>query len=136
MSAYEEYYKDKNKRLEDEKEALELKIRSLMVIIENDKELNAKYVVEICDERNAAKKDVERLKQELVIYKEKDTPKTPIIKSWNPSLCPNCKAELSENLGDGYYKDYENMKICECGQKLNWNYKYCDEDKNGDGEDE
>jgi len=51
---------------------------------------------------------------------ELQIPKSPIIKSWNPAFCPNCKSELSEDLGDGYYKHYYIKEICECGQKLNW----------------
>lgn len=50
----------------------------------------------------------------------KQIPKKPIIERWSPVYCPNCDAELSEFLGDGYYKHYEDKSICECGQKLKW----------------
>ncbi|AFK94288.1 MULTISPECIES: hypothetical protein [Thermoanaerobacterium] len=53
----------------------------------------------------------------------KQIPQKPIIKSWLPALCPCCGAELSEDLGDGYYKHYKDKKICDkCGQKLDWRY--------------
>ena len=51
---------------------------------------------------------------------EKQILKTPIIKSWSPALCPSCDKELSESIGDGYYKHYYGLSICECGQKLKW----------------
>lgn len=64
--------------------------------------------------------EISQLKQELATYKEKDTPKKPKQQEWAPALCPNCKAELSEHEGDGYYKHFYSLKICECGQKLKW----------------
>ena len=51
---------------------------------------------------------------------EKQIPTSPKIKSWSPALCPSCDKELSEHLGDGYYKHYYGLSICECGQKLKW----------------
>lgn len=51
---------------------------------------------------------------------DKQIPKKPKIKSWSPALCPSCRKELSESLGDGYYKHYYNLSSCECGQKLKW----------------
>lgn len=51
---------------------------------------------------------------------KKQIPTRPIIKSWCPAYCPSCHAELSENKGDGYYKHYTNLKVCDCGQKLKW----------------
>ena len=55
---------------------------------------------------------------------EKQIPQKPKIESWSPALCPAlcpaCEAELSESIGDGYYKHYYNLNICECGQKLKW----------------
>jgi len=51
---------------------------------------------------------------------EKQIPKTPKIERWNPALCPSCDKELSEHLGDGYYKHWYGLKVCECGQKLKW----------------
>lgn len=51
---------------------------------------------------------------------EKQIPKKPIIKTWNPAKCPNCNAELSDDAGDGYYKPYIHLKVCDCGQHLKW----------------
>jgi len=52
---------------------------------------------------------------------EKRIQNRPIIKSnYSPALCPSCKIELSDHLGDGYYKHYYSKSICECGQKLRW----------------
>jgi len=51
---------------------------------------------------------------------EKQVVKKPIIKSWSPALCPCCGKELSELEGDGYYKHWDNLKVCDCGQKLDW----------------
>jgi hypothetical protein len=51
---------------------------------------------------------------------EKQIPKKPKIESWSPALCPACGEELSESIGDGYYKHWYNKEICDCGQKLKW----------------
>ena len=51
---------------------------------------------------------------------EKQIPKKPKIESWSPALCPSCMEELSESIGDGYYKHWYSKKICDCGQKLKW----------------
>jgi len=50
----------------------------------------------------------------------KQMPTNPIIKPWSPALCSSCRAELSESIGDGYYKHWQGLNICECGQKLKW----------------
>lgn len=50
---------------------------------------------------------------------EKQIPKEPIIESWMPTLCPNCKCSLSKSLGDGFYEDIKKL-VCDCGQKLKW----------------
>jgi hypothetical protein len=55
-----------------------------------------------------------------IISLEKQIPKKPIIERYSPAYCPSCKAELSESIGDGYYKHHEGKSICECGQKLKW----------------
>jgi len=56
-----------------------------------------------------------------ILALEKQIPVKPIIKSdYSPALCPLCNEELSEHLGDGYYKHYYGRSICECGQKLRW----------------
>ena len=51
---------------------------------------------------------------------DKQIPKTPKIERWSPALCPSCGNELSEDLGDGYYRHWYGLSICECGQKLKW----------------
>ena len=50
----------------------------------------------------------------------KQIPKRPIIKPWNPALCPSCGMELSESTGDGYYKHWVTLKFCDCRQALDW----------------
>jgi len=52
---------------------------------------------------------------------EKQLPKKPLTESYMPTLCPTCEEELSENLGDGYYKiSYYLTRCPECGQLLDW----------------
>ena len=55
----------------------------------------------------------------LVIIK-KQIPTKPIYERWAAARCPTCGEELSEHLGDGYYKHWESLRFCECGQKLDW----------------
>ncbi|GEM_PF-3128530 len=54
---------------------------------------------------------------------EKQVGKKVIKESWSPAKCPTCGTYLSENMGDGYYKDFEYLGRCpndECAQKLDW----------------
>ncbi|GEM_PF-2727510 len=51
---------------------------------------------------------------------EKQIPKKPIQNRWAIAKCPCCGAELGQWLEDGYHKDYTNLKVCDCGQKLDW----------------
>lgn len=54
---------------------------------------------------------------------EKQLPKKVIIEDWCPSYCPSCGYELSEDLGDGFYRHPTFVKRCpnpDCGQKLDW----------------
>ena len=44
----------------------------------------------------------------------------PIIEELSPARCPSCGAGLSESRGDGYYKHYTGLTVCECGQLLKW----------------
>ena len=62
---------------------------------------------------------------------EKQKVKYIKIEAYCPAYCPTCRFELSESLGDGYYKYFENLSRCpKCGQKICW-------DKNLEGmEDE
>jgi len=50
----------------------------------------------------------------------KQIPVKPIIEKWLPTSCPTCSAALSKSLGDGYYKHFTNLDVCECGQQLDW----------------
>lgn len=51
---------------------------------------------------------------------EKQIPKKPIIGSWIPAKCPCCNKYIGEWLEDGYVKNWTNLKVCDCGQKLDW----------------
>ena len=52
---------------------------------------------------------------------EKQKAKEIIIRNWNPTKCPTCGHELSESLGDGYYKHPTFLERCpECGQAIRW----------------
>lgn len=51
---------------------------------------------------------------------KKQIPTSPIMRGWSPALCPSCETELSESVGDGYYKHHTLLKYCGCGQKLQW----------------
>ena len=51
---------------------------------------------------------------------EKQVPKRPKIENWCPAYCPSCGKKLSDSVGDGYYKHYYSLKMCDCGQQLDW----------------
>lgn len=54
---------------------------------------------------------------------EKQKPKHPIISPWSPAICPTCGEELSEHIGDGYYRHRTFLERCpniECAQRLDW----------------
>lgn len=54
---------------------------------------------------------------------EKQLPKRVEVEEWNPARCPSCGIELSEALGDGYYRHPTFLKRCpneDCGQLLDW----------------
>ena len=58
-----------------------------------------------------------------IVALEKQLPKKVIIEDWCPSYCPSCGYELSEDLGDGYYRHPTFIERCpnpDCGQKLDW----------------
>ena len=64
---------------------------------------------------------------ELTDVVERQKPKNPIIKPWSPAICPSCGTELSESIGDGYYKHYTHLERCtnpKCAQRLNWPGKF------------
>lgn len=66
-----------------------------------------------------AEKQIE-LQRVTIAALEMQIAKKPIIEPWSPARCPNCDCELSESIGDGYYKHWYGLNICECGQKLKW----------------
>lgn len=52
---------------------------------------------------------------------EKQKVKYIKIEAYCPAYCPTCRFELSESLGDGYYKYFDNLSRCpKCGQKICW----------------
>ena len=54
---------------------------------------------------------------------ERQNPKKVEIKEWSPSVCSSCGYELSESVGDGYYKHPTFLEKCpnpDCGQKIKW----------------
>ena len=52
---------------------------------------------------------------------EKQKAKYIKIEAYCPAYCPTCRFELSESLGDGYYKYFENLSRCpKCGQAISW----------------
>lgn len=54
---------------------------------------------------------------------EKQIPKMVEVHAWNPAKCPSCGIELSESIGDGYYKHSTSLEVCpnvECCQRLKW----------------
>lgn len=54
---------------------------------------------------------------------ELQIPKKPKIKPWEPAMCPACGEELSEHMGDGYYKHMKYLTRCpnsDCAQRLQW----------------
>ena len=60
----------------------------------------------------------------------KQNPKKIIIKLYTPATCPTCNLELSESLGDGYYKHWTSLRRCpRCGQRIQW-------DENSEGMEE
>lgn len=60
---------------------------------------------------------------------EKQIPKRVIRRNWQIAKCPCCRTELGEWLEDGYHHDYEELKVCNCGQQLDWSYPEDDENE-------
>lgn len=56
----------------------------------------------------------------MQIAEEKQAAKKPIIENYSPAKCPSCGKEMSQDLGDGYYQHHDALKVCDCGQKLDW----------------
>lgn len=54
---------------------------------------------------------------------ESSIPKQVNYREYTPAKCPICGENLSESLGDGYYKHWENLDVCpnpDCRQRLKW----------------
>lgn len=64
--------------------------------------------------------ELERVQGERDALLEKQNPKSPIFGSWIPAKCPSCGEELSESVGDGYYRHETSREFCSCGQRLDW----------------
>ena len=73
--------------------------------------------------------NISAINEDIKAYKiaiealEKQLPKKVEIEAWRPSCCPSCGYELSEDLGDGYYKHPKFIKRCpnpDCAQLLDW----------------
>ena len=82
--------------------------------------------------REAYERDCEELEkyreigtvEECLEAVEKQKVKYIKIESYCPAYCPTCRFELSESLGDGYYKYFDNLSRCpKCGQKICWDEK-------------
>ena len=61
--------------------------------------------------------------QDAVRALEKQQLKKVEIREWSPAVCPSCGYELSESVGDGYYKHPIFLERCpnpDCGQRLDW----------------
>lgn len=59
--------------------------------------------------------------EECELAMKRMKPKDVIVEKWSPAYCPACDEELSELIGDGYYKHYTYLDYCpNCGQILNW----------------
>lgn len=109
--------------LEVEVDQLERRIKDLEVEVDKVKHEKTIYQAlrDIESSMNTSfENENEKLKEELASYKSKDISKKPIIKEWNPALCPTCNEELSIHLGDAVYKHHYGITICNCGQKLKW----------------
>lgn len=59
---------------------------------------------------------------------EKQIPKRVIREKWAITKCPCCGGNLGDYLEDGYTEEWDHLKVCDCGQQLDWNYP--DDDDN------
>ncbi|HRU98618.1 MAG TPA: hypothetical protein P5092_14440 [Ruminococcus sp.] len=68
-----------------------------------------------------AESDSDALRTAIAALK-KQIPTRVIRENWTISKCPCCGAALGRWLRDGYHEDFEHLKVCNCGQKLDWSY--------------
>jgi hypothetical protein len=59
---------------------------------------------------------------------EKQIPKRVIRQKWTITKCPCCGGNLGDYLEDGYTEEWNHLKVCDCGQQLDWSYQ--EEDDN------
>lgn len=59
---------------------------------------------------------------------EKQIPKRVIRQKWTITKCPCCCGNLGDWLEDGYTEEWDHLKVCDCGQQLDWSYPEDDED--------
>lgn len=78
-----------------------------------------KMCLDTCRDKEGLEKAIAHNEKAVEALK-KQIPAEPIRKSWELPRCPSCGAALGEWLGDGYTKDWESKKVCDCGQKLKW----------------
>ena len=57
-----------------------------------------------------------------VIALQKQIPTRVIREKWFITKCPCCGCDLGEYLEDGYTKEWDHLKVCNCGQQLDWSY--------------
>ncbi len=91
-----------------------------MEILKDNMALIEKEIIEPMRENPKINSELET---EIIKAIKKQIPIKLDIREWTPVKCPTCGAELSESLGDGYYKYYTNKKRCECGQRLDWSIR-------------
>ena len=104
----------------------ELTPKEAIKILHPDTSRDALWKIEYYAGFNAEKARLKAVEDACVVAceaLEKQIPKKPIIKPWSEARCPTCGTVLSEDLGDGYYKDYIHWEYChnpECLQRLDW----------------
>lgn len=90
------------------------------------KEQRAIYITDALNTAITALKEVQQYREIGTVEEcrkavEKQKVKYIKIEAYCPAYCPTCRFELSESLGDGYYKYFENLSRCpKCGQKICW----------------
>lgn len=63
-----------------------------------------------------------------VVALQKQIPKRVIREKWTITKCPCCGGNLGDWLEDGYTEEWDHLKVCDCGQQLDWSYQEDDED--------
>ena len=74
-------------------------------------------------EKNEAESDILKAYAIALDSMSRNVPRRVKIEDWSASECPRCGEELSEFLGDGYYRHPTYLKRCpneKCSQMLKW----------------